>query len=967
MIGRKILHYRVLEKLGEGGMGEVFLAEDTVLRRRVALKFLPQQFASDPNALARFKREARTAASLNHPNIVTIHEIGEFEGQPYIAMGYVEGESLGDLIEREPVDLARAIDIALQICDGLATAHEAGIVHRDIKPHNILLDAQGRVKIVDFGLAKLGGLSKVTRDQSTLGTIYYMSPEQVRSEEVDHRSDIFSVGVVLYELLSGRLPFKGEHAAALVYSITNDDPIPLSRSSRGIPPDLDRVMERALAKGREARYQTIDEFADDLRRVGQGLRPASRPATRGNWLKILLPTSAVFLAVVLMLVFKPFRVEIDTDQPAVAAGRSLAVMYFKNFVDQDDPKRLGEIVSNLLITDLSETSAMEVVSDQRLYDILKLQGKEGQKVIDKTTATEVARHAGVKWMLLGSILQEEPTYIMTSQLVDVESGNVVASQRITGGEGEDIFALVDRLSEEIRDDLSVPSAAPSPDVSVASVTTDSPEAYRHYLEGVEAVNMYYFDEARQSFEQAVAEDSTFAMAYLRLAGPGVEGTKEEKKGWIEAAVRHADHATSKEQGYIRSRRARFDGDVDTAISELQKILAEHPDEKDACKELAEIYRGPKNDPAAAIKYYRRAIEIDPLDKTSYNVLAYIYQDQGDIDNYVWAIYQYISMAPDEANPYDTRGDLYAFSGKPDKALSSYAKAIERKPDFLPSIRKSGHMCMFLGNYEEAERFYRQLLENANVGPRGEARLYLALLSAYQGKLDTAAEELVEGVAADRLEGYLGHAYGAKLVNLSHVYAEKGGAAEIIPEAQAAISRFLQQNPGDSLACDEYMCYLMTQADDRAAARRTIGRMDRMTGSGQGRARYWFARGWLALADDQPDSAVACFERGSEGGEGGKSFDRQFPLAVAYVEAERYNDASLLLERLTRRFSEDRALTPVWAVKSYYLLGVAYQESGRPDKAAEQYELFLGIWKDADPDIESVRDARQRLAQLKVAG
>ncbi|UCH83665.1 MAG: serine/threonine protein kinase, partial [Candidatus Latescibacterota bacterium] len=224
MIGEKVRQYQIMSKLGEGGMGEVYLAEDVELKRKVALKFLPAQFASDPETLARFKREAQTAAGLNHPNIVTVYEVGEHQGQPYIAMAYIEGESLADIITRGGIRVEQAIDITTQICDGLAKAHDAGIVHRDIKPANILVDADGRVKILDFGLAKLAGVSKVTGKYSTMGTIFYMSPEQTQGGEIDQRSDIFSLGALLYEMLAGHPPFKGEHTAAVIYSITNEEP-----------------------------------------------------------------------------------------------------------------------------------------------------------------------------------------------------------------------------------------------------------------------------------------------------------------------------------------------------------------------------------------------------------------------------------------------------------------------------------------------------------------------------------------------------------------------------------------------------------------------------------------------------------------------------------------------------------------------------------------------------------------------
>jgi len=267
MIGKTILHYRILEKLGEGGMGEVYLAKDTKLNRRVALKFLPAQYAADEEFKARFKREAQAAAGLNHPNIITIHEVAEHDSRPYIAMEYVEGQSLKDLIAKKDLSINKTIDFAMQICAGLAKAHQAGIIHRDIKPQNILIDKDGRIRILDFGLAKLKPDAMLTRTGSTLGTVAYMSPEQAQGEEADHRSDIFSFGVLLYEMITTQLPFKGEHEAAIAYSIVNETPEPLARYKANVPETLQRLVEKALRKDLNTRYQNATDIIADLKEL----------------------------------------------------------------------------------------------------------------------------------------------------------------------------------------------------------------------------------------------------------------------------------------------------------------------------------------------------------------------------------------------------------------------------------------------------------------------------------------------------------------------------------------------------------------------------------------------------------------------------------------------------------------------------------------------------------------------------
>jgi len=266
MIGKTISHYRILEKLGEGGMGVVYKAHDTKLDRVVALKFLPHYLTSDSTEKERFYHEARAASALLHANVAVVFEINEHDGQVFIAMEYVEGKTLKQTVDEETLSIKKVLDIAIQICDGLTAAHERGIVHRDIKSENIMVTPKGQPKITDFGLAKVKGATKLTKAGSTLGTAAYMSPEQARGEEIDHRSDIFSFGVVLYEMLTGKLPFGGEHHAALLYSIVNDEPQPIARFNEKATPEIERIAAKALEKDREDRYQHVDEMLADLRR-----------------------------------------------------------------------------------------------------------------------------------------------------------------------------------------------------------------------------------------------------------------------------------------------------------------------------------------------------------------------------------------------------------------------------------------------------------------------------------------------------------------------------------------------------------------------------------------------------------------------------------------------------------------------------------------------------------------------------
>jgi tetratricopeptide (TPR) repeat protein len=760
MIGKTISHYRILEKLGEGGMGIVYKAQDTKLDRIVALKFLPQHLTSDSVEKERFIHEAKAASALNHPNITTIHEIDEFQGQMFIVMEYCEGRTLKRIIEKETLSVRKVLDIGIQICEGLTIAHEKGIVHRDIKSDNIMLTPRGQVKIMDFGLAKLKGATKLTQTRSTLGTAAYMSPEQAQGEEVDHRSDIFSFGVVLYELLTGKLPFGGEHQAAIIYSIINEEPQPVGRYNNQVSVELERIVSKALVKEKEERYQHIDDLLADLRREKKSLeyiktaqipKEAVAAKPKKKLLPFIVPASIVFIIALLFLILKPFEVKIDQERKAIAQENSLAIMYFENVADPEDKDRIAQMITALLITDLSESQYMQVVSQQRLYDILKLLGKENLKVIDKTVASEVAKKAQVKWILTGNILQTKPSIVLTSDISEAATGRILATQRVSGKTGEDIFAVVDKLSPQIKNDLSLPEQAKKEiEQPIAEVTTHSQQAYRYYLEGMDYNNKFYYAEAEKSFKKALEYDSTFAMAYFRLSMLAATLGDPEYKELVAKAVKYSDKVSQKEKMYIEALEAGASDNTAQYIKVLQKIVERYPDEKEAFLRLGQIHRQ-LSKYKESIYYLSKVIEIDSLYKRAYNTLALAYDGSGDFEKSIWAINKYISLAPDEANPYDTRGNLYAYNGNLDQAIESYKKALEIKPDFYKSLSKLGHMYLFKRDYAKAESCYKELASSSDKRTRSEGRTYLALIPLYQGKFNQAFKILDQGIAADQME------------------------------------------------------------------------------------------------------------------------------------------------------------------------------------------------------------------------
>ncbi len=968
-----VSQYKIISKVGAGGMGEVWLAEDTELKRQVALKFLPSHLCQDEDCRARFKREAQATAALKHPNIVTIYQVSEYNGRPFFAMEHIEGHSLREIKEKNELPLNYVVDLISQICQGLERAHEAGVVHRDIKPSNILIDSDDRPKILDFGLATIKGGEKLTKAGSTLGTMGYMSPEQVRGEEVCRQSDLFSLGVITYELVTGKSPFVKEYDAATMNSILHDTPEPLKRYKSGVPDALQLVVDKALDKNKETRYQTAGGMLADLKRVkkeldtGEITKPVA--SVKRGYGRIIVP-AIVLAAVLLILIFKPWRFEISPGQEAVAEENKLAIMYFDNLADPEDSRRLGEIITNLLITDLSESHYIQVVSSQRLYDILKHLGQERSKHIDRETATQVAEKTRARWMLLGSILQVEPEIVLTGQLVEVSSGDAIATQKIIGAAGETIFPLVDKFTVEIKNDLSLPAEAiEEEDPLVADVTTSSPEAYRHYIEGMDFLNQADYEKAAASFRKAINVDSNFAMAYFQLVPITMD--INECLMAAERAVTLSDRATRKEKSYIKVLQAEMLGDYRQKTAELENLVASYPDEKDAWQALADTYWYINQDLQKAVDCYNRVIEIDPYYKMAYNSLAYCYDALGDFEKSIWAINKYIELAPEEANPHDSKGELYALNGRIDEAIAAYIKAQEIRPDFWQSQERLGHLYRFKGDYRKADSMYQILISYPEPQVRRRGKVNSVDLLCHQGHFHKALQMADAFYVTDSLES--GPSAWVFILQQHSIYAglrEYDAAVEKIMQSMDILSTFPAELAGQLAPlfrkCQMFYAYTIDLLGDHAKADSIMAELGMFYREYPDPAElqdYFSAcgileyhRGNFAKAREYADSLYSPGQR--------QPFSHMIMIARCYMEDGKLGESVKIFEKAMNQYDEERAASSMAAIKAHYWLGQAYEASGWNDKAIDQYETFLDIWKNADSGIVEIDDARERLSKLK---
>jgi serine/threonine protein kinase/tetratricopeptide (TPR) repeat protein len=991
MIGQQIQQFKIVEKLGAGGMGEVFVAEDTRLHRKVALKFLPPHYSADPEFKSRFEHEAIAAAALNHPNIITVHDLGEHEGRLYIVLELVEGQSLEALIKSGTLTVAKSVEVILQVCDGLRAAHEAGIVHRDIKPANILIDQSGRVKILDFGLAKSRKATTDTKVGTTVGTIQYESPEQGRGDSVDQRSDLFSVGVLLYEMIAGHLPFAGEFEDAIRYAIANDDPDPLARYKAGVPDDLQRIVSKLLEKDPDLRYQTASGVLPDLKLLQRssgprpsGIRPgvssSVRPsdaaavpevaARKRRMLPILVPSTVAVIAIALVLVFKPWKVEISSTQEAEADGDDrIAVMYFDNIADPDDSKRQGEVIASLLISDLSESDYVQVVSTQRLYDLLKQLGEEDSKVITSDVATKVALKADAKWMLTGKIIEAGPDWVVQAELSEVEGGDIIASPTIRGEPGQRIYDIVDQLTFEIKRDLALPFAALSEaDPKVADITSESTDAYELYIQARNYARQFLHYDAEPLYERAIEIDSTFAMAYYGLASVRVV-VWDDFPGALQnvtQAYKYRDGASERNRMIIEAEYLGYTQKPHEALAKLEEIAQKYPDDKRVFMEIGEKYQYTfaLEDMSKAIENYLIAIELDPLYSSAYNALAYAYDAEGNYERSLWAIDKYIEVQPNSPNPYDSRGELLANRGQLRPALESYQRAVELDSTFLVSIEGVIAMHMFLGEHDEAGRMAEWMASQADANIRARGARRIAHVQLYQGRLKAAKRTLSTGVD-EAIKGGAGIAQmGPLLLDLAYTHAVLGDRASSLAEFRRFISAVEPVDPSGNLRDFNlpYIARSLLRFDDPglidslAAKHHQI--LDEFAVPDSIGAHIMLAM--KAMANGEFAAAAGHLSTASLGK---LDWSELYDIGRAHALAGRQRDALQHFEQALNYYDQTRWFRPVESVLLHYHLGLSYEKSGRTDKAIEQYQQLVEMWSQADTEPDELKDARQRLARL----
>ena len=958
MVGKTISHYKIVENIGKGGMGIVYKAEDNNLKRTVALKFLPTSFSSDEEAKKRFIHEARSASALDHPNICTIYEIGEAEdGQLFISMALYEGETLKEKISKGKIDFDEAIDIIRQICAGLEKAHQNNIVHKDIKPANIFITKEGIVKILDFGIAKVKGHTRLTLIGATAGTLEYMSPEQARGEEIDQRTDLWSAGVIMYEMLTGKAPFAADYDQAIIYSILNKEP-----DLTGIPKKLKGIITRAINKSLSKRYQNTEDLIIDLnlienksfRRNKLSVQKSPAKVTRNRTKFIYISTFIIAVVIASILYFKIGFVENENGVNRITIeqeqSKSLAVMYFENIIDPEDKYHTGEMLTNLISTTLSQYKKIEIISRERLLDIQREIEKTYTTKLSPVLAEQIARKANADMMLTGSVVQEKPKLIVTIRLNDVKTGNIIDSYQIKQFAASQIFELVDSLSYIMRKNLNLALANESEIKPVSEITTNSPEAYRAYIEGINLVNKIYFREAVAAFKLAVELDKNFAMAYSYLSI--YEANPEKKAEYLKMAVKLSDRTTERERLQILARNYEYNNDFLKASETYEKIISKYPYEVSSFRSLAEIYKNVMLKPNKGMEVLKLGLKYNPSDKFIMNNLAYFYAFLNRRQDALNMVDKYINLAPAEPNPYDTKGEIYALFEQYDSSRIFVEKAFNLHNDFPGKL--IGVYDLLNEKYADAETYFNISREKNFYIELYKGQFYKAInkidlyLNNDEGNVNMLAKEI---------PSYYETGQFSKMLRLTKEYTRhfaKGSINEFVGKTYIAWA--LLKN-GNGIEAHKILDELKIVAEKNAPIFQLI--LD-------------YSAGVIFYEENNFELALAKFQ---------KVFSILTPnhwpsiyFAVTLLKCNKTSDAIELLQRITK-YPVEYGISigwipglfeqwPIPSVTSHYWLGVAYEKQGKIEKAIQEYSRFLSTWKNADFDSPKLKDAAVRIENLQ---
>ncbi len=984
-------HFKIIKKLGEGGMGEVYLAEDQKLGRKVALKILHTEFFDNPDRLERFTREARIAAKINHSNIMSIHDIGtaaDDSGKElnYIVMEYIEGESLSSYLGSKSHQLKDLLRIAEKIAVGLAAAHNLNIVHRDIKTDNIIINSEGDPKILDFGLAKpvtpviesgddTTGTASITQDLTgegkILGTVGYMSPEQARGETVDSRSDVFSFGIMLYKIFAGISPFEGGDRVSTIAKILETKPEPIRHKNATLPAELERIIDKCLQKDPNDRYQNTRDLAIDLRSLRKqyesgisdtdssieaiSMQPKK---SKKSWMPLIGIAAVIIIAAVIFIVRSGQKEPqtVANKMPAVH-GDALAILSFENKTNDSTLNWMISGIPELISTDLSQ-SRISLISRSQIIAGLDNPPSDASIIPDRKKVTEAAVNLGASKILSGSFYKSGDMLRIDARLEEIGTGRILLGEKVVG---EDIFLLSDSLTDKIAASLNIQEMIAS-NKDVTTFVSSNKDAYKEYVKGLDKFNLGLFDESLEYFNKAVEIDSTFALPYMRIGMVyAFENRAQQGAKYLQMAQKYSDKLPVRERMlmdiysdiWIRHK-------FDDAYAKIQSYVKNYPEDWEGRFFYAVFLYQIAGQYEPALAQIDTLLMFNQRDRWGLSLAAEINSDMENHDKaieYLNLIKQYF---PDSPTSYIALSGQYRTLGQFDKALKEVNELLAIYPDNSDAALMGSRICILMRDFDKSQEYIELIKKYHSDDPR--------LMTTYERlivDMDTWKGNFLDAV--DDYHKYIDYAKATG--ENTYIFSAYSGLAthfRRIGMSDSTIKYIDTARNYSTLFEDFSYAFTLMEVDKANCPKaREIYQETLEKFKAQFPSDFWEVGDLLGVimdgfCDGDTAKVIEAYETLSKKPQQGTS-GNYFELGRLCVGFGQYDKGIEYLNKVTA--GDLQSTNPFIYNNALYYIGIAEEALGNQSEARAKYEEMLKYWSNPQVVTKEIKDARQRLQKL----